>query len=437
LEWWLALAIIFGGFLVLMLTGLPVAFCFTLVNLLGVFLFWGGQAGLRQLILSIADSVTNFALLPIPLFILMGEVMFHSGVAPRMIDVLATWLGRLPGRLSLLSVGGGALFATLSGAGVAGVAMLGSVLVPDMEKRGYKKPMTLGPIIASGSLAIMIPPSALGVLLASLGQFSVGGLLIAIILPGLTMALFYAIYIIVRCWLQPSIAPSYEVSSVPLFEKVMLTVRYVLPLGFVVFLVVGLIFLGIATPTEAAALGALGCFILAFLYKGLNWEMLRKSLSGTLQATGMMFLILTGSAAFAQIMAFTGASQGLVRLAVGLPLSPIFVIIAMQLILVVMGTFMDPLSIMMVTIPIYMPIVLTLGFNPVWFGTIMLLNMETATISPPFGLCLFVMKGVAPPDTTMGHIYRAALPFVGFNVIVMALIIAVPMLALWLPGVMH
>jgi len=282
----------------------------------------------------------------------------------------------------------------------------------------------------------MIPPSALGVLLACLGQFSVGKLLMAIIVPGLVMALFYAIYITVRCRLQPSIAPSYEVTPTPLLEKLVSTVRYVLPLGSIVFLVVGLIFLGVATPTEAAALGALGCFILAFLYKGLNWEVVRTCLGGTLQVTGMMFLILTGSMAFAQLLAFTGASRGLVELAVGLPLAPIFVLMAMQLVLLIMGTFMDPLSIMMVTLPIYMPIVHTLGFNPVWFGAIMLLNMEMATRTPPFGLCLFVMKGVAPPDTTMGDIYRAALPFLGFDLIVMGLIIAFPMLALWLPMVM-
>ena len=437
MEWWVVLGIIFGSFLVLLLTGLPVAFCFTLVNLIGVFLFWGGEVGIRQLILSIADSVTLFALLPLPLFVLMGEVMFHSGIAPHMMDTLDKWLGRLPGRLSLLAVGGGTLFATLSGTAVAGVAMLGSLLMPDMEKRGYQKPMTLGPIMASGSLAIMIPPSALAVLLASLGQFSVGKLLIAIIFPGLLMALFYAIYIITRCSLQPSIAPSYEVRRIPLSQKLLSTVRYVLPLGSIIFLVVGLIFLGVATPTEAAALGTIGTFILAFLYKGLNRVVLSRTISSTLQVSVMIFLILTGSSVFAQILAFTGASRGLVELAVSFPLPPIMILIFMQIIMLIMGTFMEATSIMMVTLPIFIPIALALGFNPVWFGAIMLLNMEMGGVSPPFGLLLFVMKGVAPRDTTMGDIYKAALPFLGINSVVMALMIAFPVLVLWLPGVMN
>ena len=437
MEWYLALLILFGSFIALLLIGVPVAFAFLVVNLAGIYFFWSGAVGLNQFILSVYDSVTIFALLPVALFVLMGEVMFHSGVAPRMMDVVDKWLGRLPGRLGLVAVGGGTIFATLSGSAVSGTAMLGSVLVPDMERRGYKKPMSLGPILGSGGLAIMIPPSALGVLLASLGRISVGGLLIAIIFPGLAMAILYATYIIVRCWLQPSIAPSYEPLRVPLSDKLMSAVKYVLPLGLILFLVIGVIFLGMATPTEAAATGSLGCFILAAAYGKLNWEMLKKSIGATLQVTVMMFMIFIGSSTFAQLLAYTGASRGLLEFAVGLPLAPIFLLMAMQLILLAMGTFMEPLSIMMVTLPIYMPIIHALGFPPLWFGAIMLLNMEMAVTSPPFGLSLFVMKGVAPSDTTMGDIYRAALPFLGCDLIVMIAMIYFPPLVLWLPGMMR
>jgi tripartite ATP-independent transporter DctM subunit len=416
--------------------GVPVAFAFLFVNVIAGYILWGGGAGLSQLILSIYESVTIFALLPVPLFVLMGEVMFRSGIAPRMMDVLDKWLGRLPGRLSLLAVGGGTLFAALSGSAMAGAAMLGSVLVPEMEKRGYKKPMSLGPILGSGGLAIMIPPSALGVLLAALGRFSVGRFLIAIIVPGLIMALLYGAYVIGRCWLQPDLAPSYAVRPTSLLDKVRATIRYVLPLSSIVFLVVGLIFLGIATPTEAAALGAMGCLVLSLVYRGLSWEVLKASVTGTLQVTIMMLMILTGSTAFAQILAYTGASQGLVELACNLPLPPIFVLVAMQIVLLIMGTFMEPLTIMMVTLPIFMPIVEKLAFNPLWFGGIMLLNMEMATTSPPFGLVLFVMKGVAPHGTTMGDIYKAGLPFLACDAVAMALIMAFPGLVLWLPGLM-
>jgi len=435
-EWYLALAIIVGIFVVLLLIGMPVAFSFLLVNLIGVILWWGGTAGLSQFILSILGSVTTFALIPVPMFILIGGVMFHTGMAPRAIDALDQWLGRLPGRLSLLAVGGGTVFATLSGSAVAGTAMLGSVLVPDMERRGYKKPMSLGPILGSGGLSIMIPPSALGVLLACLAKISVGAILVAIIFPGLLMAILYTAYIIIRCRLQSHLAPAYEVPSIPLAKKSADFARYVLPLAIIVFLVIGVVFLGLATPSEAAAMGAFGSFILAACYGKLNWEAVKKSVGTTLHITVMMLMIFTGSVAFSQILAFTGATVGLCELATALPLTPMMLLVVMQVTLLAMGTFMEPLAIMMVTLPIYMPIIHAVGFNPLWFGVIMLLNMEMATTSPPFGLGLFAMKGVAPPDTTMKDIYLAALPFLGCDLIAMIAMMFFPPLSLWLPSMM-
>lgn len=437
MEWWLALIVLLGSFILLLLMGLPVAFAFLLINIVGVFFFWGGEAGLRQLVLSLWSSIASFVFLPVPLFILMGEVMFRSGVAPLMMDTLDKWIGRLPGRLGLLAVSGGTVFSTLCGSAMAGTAMLGSVLVPELEKRGYEKPMSLGPILGSGGLAIMIPPSSLGVLLAALAYISVGKLLIAIIIPGLVMAALYATYIITRCWFQPHIAPAYDVTPPPLAKRIVLTVRYVLPLGLIIFLVIGVIFLGIATPSEAAALGAAGCFVLAFIYKGLNWKAIKESLGNTLSISGMMMLILTGSTAFSQILASTGATRGLAELVISIPMSPLLILIAMQVVLLIMGMFMEQLSIMMITIPIYIPIVIALGFDPIWFATIFLLNMEMAVTSPPFGLSLFVMKGVAPSNTTMGDIYKAGLPFLGLDLIAMVLIIAFPTLALWLPSIMR
>ena len=436
MEWYLALAIIVGMFLVLLLIGMPVAFSFLVVNLIGVVLWWGGTAGLSQLILSIRGSVATFALIPVPMFILIGEVTFHTGLASRAIECLDQWLGRLPGRLSLLAVAGGTLFATLSGSSVAGVATLGSVLVPEMEKRGYKKAMSLGPILGSGGLSIMIPPSALGVVLASLAKISVGAILVAIIFPGLLMSAIYAIYIITRCLLQPSLAPAYEVLSVPLAKRTADLVRYVLPLSVIVFLVIGVVFLGLATPSEAAAMGALASFLLAACYGRLNWESAKKSVSVTTRITVMMLMIFTGSVAFSQILAYTGATTGMCKFALALPLTPMMLMIMMQALLLVLGTFMEPMAIMMVTLPVFMPIVNSVGFNPLWFGAIMLLNMEMATLSPPFGLSLFAMKGVAPPDTTMGDIYWASLPFLALDLVAMAVMMIYPPLSLWLPGKM-
>ena len=436
MEWWLIFILIIFGLLFLFAINVPVAFSFLFVNMVAAFFLWGGQKGLDQVILSIYGSVINFTMLPIPLFVLMGEVMFRSGVAPKMIETIDKWLGSIPGRLSIMAVLSGTIFSTLSGSSMASTAMLGSVLVPEMEKRGYKKPMSIGPILGSGGLAIMIPPSALGVVLASLARFSVGELLIAIIIPGLIMAGLYMAYVIIRSFVQPNLAPAYAVDQIPLSEKIWDSIRYIFPLSSIVFLVIGLIFLGVATPTESAALGAMGCFVLAFLYRGLKWEVLKTTFVGTIRTTVMIFVILSASVAFSQIMAYTGATNKIIAFITELSLSPIMLVVAMQIVMLFMGTFLEAMPIMMITIPIFMPIIQTLHINPIWFGVVMLLNMEMAMTSPPFGLSLFVMKGVSPPDVTMRDIYLAAIPFLLCDLVAMILIMAFPVLVLWLPSMM-
>lgn len=435
MEWQWILILIFGGLVALMLTGMPIAFCFMLINIVGMYVFFG-MLGLEQLISSMYSSLNTFVLLPIPLFILMGEIMFHSGIAPVLIKTIDKWLGRIPGRLSMLSVSVGTILSTLTGTSLASVAVLGSVLVPEMEKHGYKKSMSLGPILGSGGLAMMIPPSALAVLCGAIAELSIGRILMAIIFPGLLMAVIYAAYIIVRCLLQPSIAPTYEVETVPLSEKLLDTVKYVLPQGIVVFLVVGVIFLGVATPSEAAATGCLGTFALAICYRRLTWEVLKKSVFGTLNVTGMIFLIMCGATAFSQILSFSGATTGITNLATELAVHPMVIIIMMQVIILFLGGLLDVVSIMMITLPIFVPVVITLGYDPIWFAVLFLLNIEMAGTSPPFGLSLFVMKGVAPKDTTMADIYWAALPFIGLDLIAMVILMTFPGIALWLPGLM-
>jgi tripartite ATP-independent transporter DctM subunit len=271
LEWQLTILIIFGSLFVLMASGMFIAFCFMLINVVGVYLLFGGVSGLDQLVLSIYSTLATFTLAPIPLFILMGEVMFYSGLGTNVIDTLDKWMGRLPGRLALISVGAGTILATLTGVSISSTALLGSLLLPEMEKRGYKKPMTMGPIMGSGGLAIMIPPSGLAVFLGAIAEISIGKLLIAIIVPGLLMATVYCAYIIIRCWLQPSIAPTYDVAPTPLSEKLIATVKHVLPIGVIIFLVIGVIILGVATPSEGAATGTLGVFILALVQRRLTW----------------------------------------------------------------------------------------------------------------------------------------------------------------------
>lgn len=436
MEWWAYLTFFFGGLGLLLLIGLPVAFAFMLVNLIGVYVFWGGAIGLSQLILSIDSSVSTFVLVPVPMFILMGTVMFHSGIAFKMIDVLDEWLGHIAGRLAVLAVGAGALFATLTGVAMGSVAMLGSTLAPDMERRGYAKSMSLGPILASGSLAILIPPSALAVILAGLGKFSIGKLLIGIIVPGFLLAIVYVAYIVIRCHLQPSLAPAYTVEPTPMPQRLRNTLVHVLPPMSIIFLVIGTIFAGIATPTEAAAVGALSSFLVAAVYGKLGWATIKKAVGAATSLSVMVLVILTSSAAFSQLLSFSGVTPAITSLATDLPLHPILILILMQLVVIFLGMFIEQTSIVMVTIPIFMPIVGAMGWDPIWFGAIMMLNLEMATISPPFGLSLFVMKGIATPDTTMGDVYRAAIPFVGLNLIVMGLMIAFPAIVLWLPGLM-
>jgi tripartite ATP-independent transporter DctM subunit len=434
MHWSLMLLFIFGGVTTLMLGGMPVALAFLLIDIAGIIVFFG-PTGLQQLIVSMFSSLATFTLLPLPLFVLMGELLYHSGVGPVIINTVDQWLGRIPGRLSLLAVSAGTLFATLTGTSVGSVAMLGSTLLPDMQRRGYKQPMTIGPIMASGGLAVMIPPSGLAVLLGVIGEVSVGQTLVAIVVPGLLLAFVYAVYIVLRAYLQPSLAPPYEVPKVALHEKMRGLVSYVLPIGIVVFLVIGVIILGIATPSEAAASGVLGTMLLAAYHRRLTLDVLWKSLRSTLEISTMILLIISGATAFGQILALSGASRGLSELAASVQVAPILIIIAMQAVILVMGMFMEVVSIMLITLPIFMPIVKTLGFDPVWFGVLFLVNCEVALISPPFGMSLFVMKAVAPAGTTMSDVYVASVPFVGLIMFVMALIMIFPDIALWLPRI--
>jgi tripartite ATP-independent transporter DctM subunit len=436
LEWPFVLLFILGGLLVVMATGLPVAFCFMLINIVGAVILWGGATGLQQLSLNMWESVCTFSLLPIPMFVLMGELMFLSGMGYRMLDAVNKWFGRLPGRLALLAVVTATIFSVMSGSTTGTTAMLGTLLVPEMERRGYKKPISIGSVMGSGGLAMLIPPSALAILLASLAGISIAKLLIAGIVPGLIIACFYGSYIVGRCYLQPSMAPSYQVIPSSLREKMVATVKYALPVGFIIFLVLGLIFLGVATPSEAAALGALGTVLIAFMYGGLTREVFKKSLTATMEITVMILIIITGSKAFSQILAFTGATQSLLHFMLSLPLSPILLIIATQLILLFLGCFMSAVPMMMITLPIFMPLVNALGFDPIWFGLLFLINIEMGQTTPPFGLLLFVMKGVAPQGTTMGDIYKAGIPFLLCDLMVMGLVLAYPIIALWLPDLM-
>lgn len=435
MEWPLVLALIFLGLVLLLLTGLPVAICFMIVNVIGIYIFWGGDSGLGQLLLSMKNSVKSFVLLPFPLFILLGEVLFQSGMAGRGIDVVDTWLGRVPGRLGILGVGAGVVASTLSGSGVASAAMLAATLVPDMERRGYKKPMSLGPILGSGGIAMIIPPSADIVLLASLAALSVGDLLMAGVFPGVLMGILYAAYIVIRCYLQPSIAPPYKIPHILLSRKIISTMKNVVPIAVIIFLVIGVILIGVATPSEAAALGALGAFVLAACYRCLTLKIIKRSILNATRITVMLLTILLGALAFSQILAYTGCVKGLIEFTTGLPLPPVAILLGMLITVLALGCFMDEIALMMMILPVFMPIIKALGFNAIWFAILLLIDLEMALTTPPFGMILFVMKGAAPPDTKITDIYKAAIPFLACDAVAITVIVLFPQIALWLPSV--
>lgn len=435
MEWWGFLILIVGVFLFFLAVGLPVFLAFTLVDVLGICLLWGGTSGLGLLVQSIFSSISTFVLLPVPLFILMGELLFHSGAFIRAIDTLDKWMGKIPGRLCILSVGGATIFSTLSGSSLGTAAMLGSMLLPEMEKRGYHKTLSVGSCM-SGSLAMIIPPSALAVVLGSLAEVSIGKLLIAGILPGFLMAGLYIAYIVIRCMLQPQLAPVYTPKTTSWYDKIKALLVNVIPFLSIIVVVTGLIFAGLATPTESAGMGVLTTFLLISIYRKMTWKVFRKSVEATLRITVMMFMILTGSTAFSQILAFTGATRGLVEMVGGLDFPGIVVVIVMQILMIILGTFMEQVSIMMITFPIFMPIINALGFDPIWFGLLVLINMEIGMKTPPFGMCLFVMKGVASRTISMLDIYRSVVPFIMIDLLAMLLILIFPVIALYLPSLM-
>ena len=434
MAWYEAGGLMLGLLLAQMAIGMPVFLAFLTTNAIGVMLFMGGTGDFAQLISNATVTVTSFLLVPVPLFILMGEIFFHTGLALRVFEGVDKMVGRLPGRLSYLAVVSGTIFATLSGSSIASGAMMASMLVPEMTKRGYSISLSVGPILGSGGLAMIIPPSALAVLLGSLARIDIGALLIAGLFPGMILGGLYVINIFFQVKLNPSAAPEYDVASTSLLEKLCAFVTNILPMVVIVFAVVGVIILGIATPTESGAFGVFSVLALAAAYRRLSLKAIVRAVRGTLIVTAMTFIILVGSSTFSQIMAFAGASSGLVVLAGELGFGPTEMLLVMFAVLLVLGMFVDQLSQMMLTLPIFMPLIVALGFDPIWFGVVMLLAMEISLITPPFGVLLFVMMGAGPPGATLPKVALAGLPYIVCGVALLGLLIAFPGIALYLPS---
>jgi tripartite ATP-independent transporter DctM subunit len=434
MTWQAAAWLLLGGSTALMFLGLPVAFAFLAINLLGAAIFLGGDAGMMQLARNSVQSVTSFALTPIPLFILMGEVLFHTGLAVKVIDGIERLVREVPGRLAVIAVVAGTVFSAISGSTIATTAMLGSLMLPVMLARGYHPTLATGPIMAIGAVDMLIPPSALTVLLGSLSGISISKLLVGGIVPGLILSVIFVAYIVLRVKMEPALAPKTAFEEFHGWRRLQPFLQYVLPLVSIFIVVVGAMIAGWATPTECAALGAFATLLLALLYRALTLANLVQALRGTAAISGMILFIIVGATTFSQILSFSGASNGLAQAITSLGLPPLAVVAGMMLFLIFLGVFVEQVSMMMITLPIFMPIVQQMGIDPVWFGVMFLICMQLGLLMPPHGLLLMTMKGVAPPQVTMMHIFRAVTPFLLISFAVLALVFLVPQLAVWLPN---
>ena len=436
ISWQIASLILLGGSTILLFVGLPVAFSFIAINIVGAILFLGGDAGLNQMLRNSAAAVINFSLTPIPLFVLMGEVLFHTGLAIKVIEGIERLVRQVPGRLAVVAVVAGTVFSAISGSTIATTAMLGSLMLPVMISRGYNPAMATGPIMAIGAVDMLIPPSALTVLLGSLSGISISKLLIGGVVPGLILSAAFVGYIVMRAKMNPALAPSTPIEERHGWAKYELLVLYVLPLISIFVVVIGAMSGGIATPTESAALGALATMALAMAYRVMSVDVLYKSLRGTVGISAMILFIIFGATTFSQLLSFSGATEGIVSAIFNQGLSPFAILAGMMLLLIFLGIFVDQVSMMLITLPVFMPIVLRLQIDLIWFGVLYLICMQLGLLLPPHGLLLMTMKGVAPPQVTWAHIYSGITPYILMSLVLLVIIIFFPSIATWLPALL-
>ena len=432
MEWYAILLVSFSIILLLMGSGLPVFVSFFFANLAGVLLVIGPR-GFGMFSNSVYDTLTaeNFA--TVPLFILMGEILFRSGsveVLSKAVDVV---VGKVKGRMYLLVIVLSTIFGALSGSAVAVAAMLGRSLLPQMNQMGYDRQLSSSTILAGASLAPIIPPSVLVVVIGSLvTNVSIAGLLIAGIIPGLIIAFIYAVYVGIRVFMDPSLAPKQEerppVSAGDIAKALVST----LPFGLVIFSVMGLILLGVATPSEAAAAGVFGAILTAVIYRRFKFEMIWSALKSAATISAMILLIVASSKLFGQLLSFSGATPGLIKFISELQIDPIVMLLLLMLVPLILCMFMDQFAFMLLAIPLYEPILKAYGFDPLWFWTLFLINLTIGSITPPFGYTLFALKGVAQ-DLSIRMIYRSSWPTVIIFISSLVLFAAVPSLITFLP----
>lgn len=434
MVWWAVLTVGLTLLLACFMSGMPIFVAFLLINLVGVLIILG-QPGFGMVANSIFET-TNFAdLSAIPLFIMMGEILFRSGSIDILFDSVDKLVGKVKGRQYVLCIALSTIFGALSGAAMGVAAMMARTLLPGMLDRGYDAKMSTGAILAGASLAPIIPPSVLVIIIGTLANVSIAGMLIAGILPGLMLAAMFLIYTLGRVRLNPALAAEDAATStleVSLGEKLHAILR-VLPFALIIFCVMGLILLGIATPSESAATGVVGSMITAAYYRKLNWKMISESLSSAAFIASMILVIMASSKMFSQLLAFTGSTRELTQVVAGLDLSAYVMLFIMMLIPFILCMFIDQIALMLVVIPIYQPLIKSLEFDPIWFWLLMLLNVTVGGMTPPFGYTIFAFKG-ATDRVSLQEVFSATWPFVGIFLMGMAVIAAFPSIATFLPG---
>jgi len=424
----------FGSLLFFLLLGLPLAFVLGGVSVIFLYFTWGFDS-FYMVASQIWGTMESFTLVAIPLFVFMAMVLERTGVARDLYRMMHLWFGGLRGGLAIGTLVICAVFAAMVGISGAAVVAMGTIALPSMLDRGYDRKMALGVINTGGGWGILIPPSILMILYALITGVSVGQMFAAGIMPGVLLMVMTVTYILVRSTLQPHLAPALPPEERGTWPEKLRALRAVLlPIG-VVFMVLGSIIGGITTPTEAAAMGVLGSLISAAVYRQLKWSILQEAAIRTFKLTGMIMWILFAAHAFSSAYQSMGAQDLIEGMMQHIPGGPWGIIIAMMVIIFFLAMVLDPVGIMLITLPVFMPIVKSLGFDPIWFGILFVINMEIGYKTPPFGFNLFYLKGVVPPDITMKDIYTSVIPFVIIEILAIGIIMVFPEIATWLPGV--
>ena len=425
----LVTVLLFSGLIFLLAMGVPVAFALGGISVVFAFIL-GGPNALYIVATTTYREITDPNLITIPLFLLMGNFLFHSGISDRLFQALSYWLSGLRGGLAIVSVGVCVALAMCGGFG-PGILTMGLIAVPAMLKRSYDKSLALGSVMAGGVLGEIIPPSIIMIIFAYIARISIGRLFFGGAIPGLITACLYILYITIRCHFQPHLAPREAVEVTWRIRWAALK-DIVLPVLLVV-LVLGSIFLGIATPTEASGVGAMGAFLICFIYGRFTWKVLSDSCLETLKISGMVLWILIGATLFGVFYTSAGAQSLVMEIVKGLQVNRWLILGAMQVILLISGMFMDDYAVVTICAPIFVPIAKFLGFDPIWFSILFILNMQVAYLTPPFGWALILLKGVAPPEIHTRDIWRSVPPFVGIQLLVLIIAMVFPQVALWLP----